>query len=241
MNILALESSAVSASAAILSEDKILAEEFLHTGLTHSETLAPMMARVIERSGLRLFDMDLVAVTHGPGSFTGVRIGVSLAKGVAQPMEIPCLGISTLEAAAFGQNRRGELILACMDARRDQLYAAFFEGGNDAPQRLSEDAAISAEEAAQRLKEYQRPAVVTGDGAPVFLAYLKKNNIELPVRLPAGEDFYQRASFVAKAAAYEILFTDRTPVSPKFLSPVYLRMSQAERERKKRLEGRNTK
>ena len=222
MNILALESSAVSASAAILSEDKILAEEFLHTGLTHSETLAPMMARVIERSGLRLFDMDLVAVTHGPGSFTGVRIGVSLAKGVAQPMEI-------------------ELILACMDARRDQLYAAFFEGGNDAPQRLSEDAAISAEEAAQRLKEYQRPAVVTGDGAPVFLAYLKKNNIELPVRLPAGEDFYQRASFVAKAAAYEILFTDRTPVSPKLLSPVYLRMPQAERERKKRLEGRNTK
>lgn len=236
MNILALESSAVSASAAVLADGELVAEEFVHTGLTHSETLAPLMARAIEKSGLQLFDMDLVAVTHGPGSFTGVRIGVALAKGVAQPMEIPCLGVSTLEAAAFGQNRQGELILACMDARRDQLYAAFFEGDKQAPKRLRDDAALSAEETAKILIDYQRPAVVTGDGAPVFLSYLRKNNIDLPVYMPPGESYYQRASFTARAAEYEILHTGRTPVSPKFLAPVYLRMPQAERERKKRLE-----
>ncbi len=232
MNILGIDSSAVTASAAVVSDGKILADEFINAGLTHSETLAPLTVGALEKSGMKLFDMDVIAVTNGPGSFTGVRIGVSLAKGLAQPMEIPCMGISSLEAAAYVFINSERLIFACMDARCGQVYAAFFEGKDGKLVRLTEDMAVSLEDAAKQIRSYGRKTVVCGDGTAVAEKYFGENGVsaEVDIFYPPGDERYQRASSAALLAVYYLLETDRTPLAPKLLAPVYLRPSQAERE-----------
>lgn len=234
MNVLGIDSSAVTASASVVSDGKIVAEKFINSGLTHSQTLAPLTIETIENSGLKLFDMDVVAVAHGPGSFTGVRIGVSFAKGLAQPMEIPCFGVSSLEAAAYPFKDSGRIIMACMDARCNQLYAAFFEGKNGVLTRLTEDDAISAEKAAEMLTGFGGKAVICGDGTDVAFKYITEHKLceNIDIAIPDGDAKYQRASSVAKLCEYYMLETDKTPVSPKFLVPFYLRPSQAERELK---------
>lgn len=232
MNILAIESSAVSASAAVVSDGAVLADEFLNAGLTHSQTLAPLAAAALKKAGAALFDMDLIAVTNGPGSFTGVRIGVSLAKGLATPAEIPCLGVSSLAAAAYRFRQRDGLIWAAMDARRGQIYTAFFRAQNGVLERLTQDDALTIDEAAERLLAFGSETLLCGDGAAVVDARLQSPDApHRPVyTVPDGDDRFQHASDVALLAEYELLHTDRTPLAPKLLVPVYLRPSQAERE-----------
>ncbi len=227
IRILALESSAKSASCAISDGGRIIASYFQNNGLTHSRTLLPMAESLLESCGLGMKDIDLVAVAKGPGSFTGVRIGVAAAKGLMWGAEKPGVGVSTLEAMAWGCTcMEGSVICAAMDARRGQIYNALFEIKNGAPVRLCEDRAIAVAELAQELKKSERAVFVVGDGAE--LCYNILNGENLPCALAPENMRFQNACGVAMAAA-------AVPCeSWGEVEPVYLRLSQAERERLER-------
>ena len=218
MLILAFEASAKAASAALLKDGKLLSQYTQCSGLTHSRTLLPMGEDMLKNAELTLGDVDLLAVAHGPGSFTGIRIGVSMVKGLAWALDKPCVGVSTLEAMAWHGLAAGGLVCPVMDARRSQVYNALFSIENGRPVRLTEDRPISLEELAQELQSYDWPAYLVGDGAEMSYAYLTDN-----LRM-------QSAWGVAMAAK------DKEPGTADSLLPVYLRLSQAERERLERLE-----
>lgn len=219
MLLLSVESSAVTASAALSDGGKIIKSEFINNGLTHSETLLPLIEKVMK--GYSYSALDAVAVTAGPGSFTGVRIGVATVKGIAFPYDIPCIGISTLEAIAYNFTDENAVICAVMDARRMQFYNALFKAENGEIKRLCNDRAISAQDLQKELGSYER-VIVAGDGAKLFYGSFSLSNTE-----PAQENrIYQNATGVSAAAQNK----DKIPASA--LMPVYLRMSQAERELK---------
>ena len=165
MKILALETSAVTASVAITEDEKLLAQSFQNSGLTHSATLMPMAADLLKNTGLTLDEMDVIAVAAGPGSFTGIRIGVAAAKGLAWPGDKLCAPCSTLESMAWQCAHMEGEICAVMDARRKQVYNARFRGAGGALERLSEDRAISVEELIQEVKKSGNPQILVGDGA----------------------------------------------------------------------------
>lgn len=218
--VLSLDSSAVTASIALTDGEKVIKSEFVNSGLTHSETLLPMIKRVMQ--GYEYKDLDAIAVTAGPGSFTGVRIGVATVKGLAFNCNTPCYSVSTLEAIAYNFNDTDDCIVcAVMDARRMQFYNAVFSVKNGCVSRLCKDRAISVEELREDLKQYDK-VIIAGDGAK--LCY---DNIGLDNCCLAPDDkIYQNAISVAKASL------NKETVSPKTLMPVYLRLSQAERELK---------
>lgn len=219
MMLLSLDSSAVTASVALTDGDTVIKSEFVKSGLTHSETLMPMITRVM--SGHSYDELDAVAVTAGPGSFTGVRIGVSTVKGIAFNNNIPCFSISTLEAIAYNFAGTDTVVCAVMDARRMQFYNALFKVDGSNVKRLCDDRAISLEDLREELRQYDR-VVVAGDGAFVCCQGLELDNCTI-----ADDDrMYQNALGVAKATS------DKMPMSAKALMPVYLRQSQAERELK---------
>lgn len=219
MMLLSLDSSAVTASVALTDGDTVIKSEFVKSGLTHSETLMPMITRVM--SGHSYDELDAVAVTAGPGSFTGVRIGVSTVKGIAFNNNIPCFSISTLEAIAYNFADTDTVVCAVMDARRMQFYNALFKVENSQVIRLCDDRAISLDDLREELKEYEK-VVVAGDGAFVCCQNLGLDNCVIS----DDDRMYQNALGVAKATS------DKMPMSAKALMPVYLRQSQAERELK---------
>ena len=229
MLILALESSAKAASAALARDGELISMDFRNNGLTHSKTLLPMAEALLAQAQLTMRDLDAVAVAHGPGSFTGIRIGVSTAKGLCWGAEKPAIGVSTLEAMAWnGETAPAGSILCCaMDARRSQVYNALFtfEGGR--PQRLTKDRAIGLEELTDELKSLKKPIFVLGDGGELCYNHLVKT--DLTVTLAPEEVRLQNAWGVCRAAE------GRKPESAAALLPVYLRLSQAERERLARM------
>ena len=219
MLMLSVESSAVTASAALSDNGKILNSEFINNGLTHSETLLPLVEKVMKGYSYR--SLDAVAVTAGPGSFTGVRIGVATVKGIAFPYDIPCIGVSTLEAIAYHFTDENAVICAVMDARRMQFYNALFQAENGEIKRLCADRAIAAADLQNEIRSLGR-VIIAGDGAKLFYDCLDTGNAEL-----APEDrIYQSAAGVAAAAQ------NGKKISASTLMPVYLRQSQAERELK---------
>ena len=159
MKILGVESSATAASVAVYSDGKIIAQSFSNTGLTHSQTLLPMVEDTLKTANISLKDVDFIAVSNGPGSFTGVRIGVSAVKGMAQPLNIPCVEVSTLEAIAKPLENTDCLAVSVMDARCNQVYTAQFDcsGGFN---RVTEDEAITIDELAEKLKEVNKSIVL---------------------------------------------------------------------------------
>ena len=226
MKILALESSAVAASAALCEDGACLGLYLQNCGLTHSETLLPMAENLLKGCGLTLGEVDLIAVARGPGSFTGVRIGVATAKGLSWGAEKPCCGVSTLEGMAWQAARlRGRLLCCCMDARRGQVYNALFRAEGERPRRISEDRAIALSEL---LPELTEPPVLLGDGAAITAAAMEKAG--LPFELAPETLRLQTAWGVALAALHAPRETWGEP------EPVYLRLSQAERERLAKLE-----
>ena len=229
MLILALESSAKAASAAVARDGTLLDLEFRNDGLTHSVTLLPMAEQALARCGLSLRELDAVAVSRGPGSFTGIRIGVSAAKGLCWGAEKPAIGVSTLEAMAWNAvDAQAEGIVCCaMDARRSQVYNALFHIENGRPQRLTEDRAIGLDALAAELSSAEKTIFVLGDGAMLCYNYLSERSI--PVTLAPEELRLQNAWGVCRAAE------GLTPASAAELLPRYLRLSQAERERLERL------
>ena len=229
MILLAFETSAKAASAAVLQDETLLGETYLNCGLTHSRTLMQAAQQLLENCGLTAKDVTAVACAAGPGSFTGVRIGVAAAKGFAWGAELPCVGVSTLEAMAYHGLAAGEgaLVCAAMDARRSQIYNALFEIRGGKPVRLCEDRAISLAELGEELGKMQKSAFLVGDGAQ--LCYNTCLNMGIPAVLAPGNLVSQSAWGVAMAAF------GQTPVPAEELLPVYLRLSQAERERQARL------
>lgn len=236
MNILALESSAAACSAALCRDGGLIAQSFQCSGLTHSRTLLPMVNDLMKNCGESLDGVDVIAVAAGPGSFTGLRIGVATAKGLAWAGEKSCAPCSTLESMAWSlAHLEGKLIVCAMDARRRQVYNALFRARGEELERLSPDRAISLAELGEELKSFPETKIVVGDGAILCYNTLRAElpNLELaPVHLRM-----QSAWGVARAA--EGLIAAGGLVSGAELAPVYHRLSQAERERLER--EQNTK
>lgn len=228
MLILAFESSARAASAALCRDGRLVSQYSQCSALTHSRTLLPMAEDMLKNAEIALADVDLIAVAHGPGSFTGIRIGVSTVKGLSWAAEKPCVGVSTLEAMAWHGLSAGGYICPVMDARRSQVYNALFEIQDQKPRRLSEDRPLALSELAEEVRALNTPVFLVGDGAELTAVYFRENNI--PYRLAPENLRWQSAWGVAMAAA------DKPAAGADALLPVYLRLSQAERERQARLE-----
>ena len=231
MKILALETSAVTASAAVTEDDRLLAQSFQNSGLTHSATLMPMVSDLLKNTGLALQDMDVIAVAAGPGSFTGVRIGVAAAKGLAWPEDKPCAPCSTLESMAWQCAHVGGEICAAMDARRNQVYCARFRAEGGALIRLTEDRAMGLDELAAEVRAAAAPQALVGDGAHLVRAALEGQG--LPCALVPPHLLYQTAWGVARCALE--LARGGGLISAAAMAPSYHRLSQAERERLERM------
>ena len=229
MKILAFETSAKAASVALTENGKLLGESYQNTGMTHSQTLLVMAEDLLKQIGKTAADVTAVAVAAGPGSFTGVRIGVAAAKGFAWAKELPCYGVSTLEAMALSLGIFEGTVCACMDARRAQVYNGLFSVKNGEISRISEDRAISIADLSAELQNIQGPIYLVGDGAEL----VKRTLTELPnLILPAEHRRHQRATGVGLAALKQI--AAGMDAAPNALPPNYLRLSQAERERMER-------
>ena len=234
MRILAIDYSATAASAALVEDGKVLGEFYINTKLTHSQTLMPMITNVLQCTRTELSEVDLFAVSAGPGSFTGIRIGIASMKGLAMAQNKPCVGVSTLEAMAENLSHLKGTVCAVMDARCQQVYNAVFAVDHGKMERLTPDRALSVESLAKECEEsknYEKPLYLVGDGAK--LCYNIERFQELGAVLPPEPLIYQRACGVAKAAVR--IYENGGAVSAAALMPVYLRLPQAERELKKRM------
>lgn len=223
MNILAVDTAGRSASVALLRDDTLLYETVCNCGLTHSETLMPMVDAALKTAGLRPENIDLYAVTSGPGSFTGLRIGLSAVKGMALVHQTPCAGVSTLEALARCHAGQGVVICA-MDARRGQVYWAAFD--LETHQRLTPDDAAPVEEAVDFARRCKKSVFFVGDGAALCYNVYEQ-------ALPCAPALSVGRAAGAGLAARE-MWKDDLCVPPARLMPNYLRLSQAERERAER-------
>ena len=217
MKTLALETSAKSVSVAVTENGTLLAQAYQDRGLTHSVTLMPLLDGMLKTAGLTLDDMDIIAVAQGPGSFTGIRIGVSAAKGLAWAKALPCCGVSTLEGVVVG----------AMDARRQQVYNALFRTENGRVTRLCADRAVAMELVAEELAAMPEPKLIVGDGAALLYDFLQKAGIGCRLASP----LHRQQSAAGVALAAEHLAAQGLTCSAQELQPVYLRLSQAERER----------
>ena len=224
MLICSVDSSATPASVCLLEDDRIIAEYYLNTGFTHSQTLMAMLESVLKISGKSADDIDLYAVNSGPGSFTGVRIGVTAVKGMAYALDKPCVEVSTLESMAYNLLGSHTIVCACMDARRRQVYHGLFRVDGDKVERLCDDTAIAVNDLPSGLPDHEE-IILVGDGAEL----VDQSTDDPLITLAPPNLRYQRASSVALAAVEK--YNRGEIVSPAALMPRYLRLSQAERER----------
>lgn len=235
MKILSVECSASPASCAIIDDGKIKASSFVNAKLTHSQTLMQMIINTLDNSATRLCDIDRIAVAAGPGSFTGLRIGISAVKGLAAPANMPCVSVSTLDGMAEQFADRDCVVCAVMDARCNQFYNALFEIKDGIITRLCPDRALLADELIAEIKEISpdKQILICGDGADLFY----KQACELEnVRL-APENLKLQSAVGVGLYAYKN--ADKTDtVTPENLLPVYLRLPQAERELKAKTEAK---
>lgn len=226
MRIFAADTSAKSASVALVEDGVIKGEYFINTMLTHSETLMPMADLLFKSVRIEPSEVDYFAVNSGPGSFTGLRIGIAAVKGIAFALNKPCVAVSTLESMAYNLSVENAVICAVMDARCSQVYNALFEKVNGAVIRLCEDRALQIDELATELKDLNKSVILIGDGAK--LCYEKmKDNIENILLAPENL-LYQRASSTAFSAS--VLVQRGKIIDSSQLMPYYLRLPQAQRE-----------
>lgn len=230
MLILAFETSAKAGSAALLQDGRLLGESYQNTGLTHSQTLLSMAENLLISCGYTPQQVEAVAVAAGPGSFTGIRIGVAAAKGFAWGLELPCCGVSTLEAMAENFGVFDGYIVPVMDARRSQVYNAVFQAEQGSLNRITQDRAISLEDLGKELAALTGPIYLVGDGSN--LTYKTLNDALPSLILPAEHRMHQRAAGVALVA--EKMLQRGETCNAAELTPNYLRLSQAERERLER-------
>lgn len=233
MKILAIESSAKSASVAVTTDGQLISECFVNVSLTHSKTLMPMTDNVLKQADMTIKDIDAFCVNTGPGSFTGIRIGVAAVKGLALCENKPCAGISTLESIAYNFIDSDCIVCAAMDARCNQVYTAFFECKNGSVNRLCEDKAVLIDDLAEEISKTDSKVYFAGDGAEICFNAFKERFSN--VILSAESRRFQRAYGTALVAVNnKELFYDSS-----MLAPVYLRPPQAERELKLRKGEKN--
>ncbi len=232
MLILALESSAKAASCALCRDEFLVAQAFQNTALTHSVTLLPMVEDMLKNCSVALDRIELIAVAAGPGSFTGLRIGVAEAKGLAWARGLPCAACSTLESMAWNlAHLEGRELCCCMDARRSQVYAARFRIENGVPVRLTEDDAVSLEALSGEIeKNSKKSQIIVGDGWELCYNEFQRRGIACAVAPPHLR--YQSAWGVGRCAL-ELARRDALTTAAA-LAPDYHRLSQAERERLER-------
>ena len=253
MYILSVDTTAKTAAVCLAKDDALqglvpVSRLVLNSTVTHSESLLPMVGEALRLAGITLSQVDAFAITAGPGSFTGVRIGVSTVKGLAFSQgDIPCIPLSTLYCLALNLCAYGDNTIICplMDARREQFYNAVFSLRSKKLKRLCEDRTITASELVNELCEKypKKKIVLCGDGAPLFYSLYEKylDGKSLNVSLALAGDLMQDAFSVARAG-YEVISSpsfDKNLYTQESLSPLYLRLSQAERERNERLSNEN--
>ena len=234
MIILGAESSALAVSAAIYRDGRLICENYANNGLTHSVTLLPMIKAALDFCNLSVCDVDLFAVSCGPGSFTGLRIGVATVKGLALDRK-KCIGVSTLLAMAFDHTDFDGVVCPCMDARCSQVYNALFEVSDGNVSRLCDDRALLLSELVQQLKAVKKPILLVGDGARICKSEIEKTAPELSARVKLADEgrLFQHAGGVC-AAAQNVLKNGEKAVFADELLLNYLRLPQAERQLKKK-------
>lgn len=226
MKILSVDSSAKTASVAVTDGEKLISECFVNAGLTHSRTLMPMVDNALTQADIKIEEIDAFCVNAGPGSFTGIRIGVAAVKGLALCSDKPCAGVSTLESAAYNFIDENCLVSVSMDARCNQVYTALFRCENSKVIRICDDKAISIDDLCEELSDYNEKIYLAGDGAELCFNAFKDKLSDVSL---AGENRrYQRAYGAALAA----IRNENSFASSAELAPVYLRLPQAERELK---------
>lgn len=234
MRILAIEASARVASAAVADQGVILAEQSVNGAMTHSETLMPMIAQVMRQSETETGDLEMIAVTKGPGSFTGLRIGAATAKGMALGLEIPVMQVSTLEALAYNAVGFDGLVVPIMDARRSQVYTAVYRARNMRLELLTEPAAMSPEQLAESIAGRGEPVMLLGDAVAVYAAFFQDRLGDRLCIAPAH--MCQLRAATVTVLAQRQLMEGQKPVPSDQVRIEYLRKSQAEREREARLQ-----
>lgn len=222
MRILAVDTSAVCAAVAVTDEEKILSESQTNTGLTHSRTLLPMIDSTLKNAEISLDSIDFFACSAGPGSFTGIRIGVAAIKGLCDATGKKCIPVSTLEALAYNLLGRSCTAVSVMDARCNQVYCAIFKVEGESVTRLTPDEAIRIDDLGQKLGEYEN-VIFVGDGAKIC-------HKALGFGIAAPSELFQKGSSVALCALKS--FSEEKLITGAELMPVYLRLPQAERELK---------
>ncbi len=233
IKILALDSTAEVSTVAICENEKLLSEITINTGNTHSQTLLPAVEQSLKLAELSFDDIDAFACSTGPGSFTGVRIGVSTIKGIAYGKNKPCVPISTLEALAYNLIGANGMICPVMNARRSQVYNAIFKCENGTLTRICNDRAISIAELDSELSGIKYPIFLCGDGYDITSDGFKSTKNEfVPLKYR-----YQSAYSVAQVALKKLEKGEF--VSDLEIVPIYLRPSQAERERQERINSEN--
>ena len=230
MKILALDTSAVPASCAVTENGKVLASAYVNTPLTHSQTLMPMVENMLKNAALSAMDVDVLAVSAGPGSFTGLRIGAATAKGFALALDKPLVAVPTLDALAYNIFETGKIICPIMDARRNQVYAAFYMWENGKMLRLTDHMAESIDRIIEIAEILEQEVIFLGDGVPVHREKLEQNEKFL---FAPSHCNMQRASAVA-ALGLTLAEAGMAKDGNEF-ELIYLRKSQAEREREERL------
>lgn len=232
MNVLGIDSSGLTASAAIVSGDILAAEFTVNNGQTHSQTLLPMIDQVVKMSGIALEQLDGIAVAAGPGSFTGLRIGASTAKGMALALDKPVISVSSLEGLAYRVAGCDGIICPLMDARRNQVYTGVYRMSDGRLECLVEQAALDIREIIERVNEFRQKVIFLGDGVPVHRITLEE---EITVSYQFAPLHLNRQSAASVAALGAVYMAEGRIENARDHRPVYLRQSQAERERLERL------
>ncbi|MCR5719059.1 MAG: tRNA (adenosine(37)-N6)-threonylcarbamoyltransferase complex dimerization subunit type 1 TsaB [Lachnospiraceae bacterium] len=235
MKVLGIESSGQVAAVSIVEDNRLVGDYTINHKKTHSQTLLPMLEELKKLTELDLDTIDCVAISKGPGSFTGLRIGSGTAKGLCMGLQKPLVEVSTLQAMAYNFWGRDELICPIMDARRNQVYTGLFSFNKTEDdyelEIILEDCAVCIEEVIQKINEIGRPVVFLGDGIFVFENVIR-DQIKVPVSFAPASFNEQRASSVAVLG--EKLFKEGKAIDAAMHAPEYLRLSQAERERNER-------
>lgn len=232
MKILAFDCSGAGICAAVTDDEKLLGEAVLQSEVKHSVTLLPAIETLMSSCGVSMADIDVFAVTAGPGSFTGVRIGVSLLKGLAFGSNKPCISVSSLEALAYNLRGLDGVYVPVMDARRGQFYNALFDG----EKRLCEDRLITAEKLTEELEELGRIAYLCGDGSDIAQKLVTYGNLKkAPERLTCMSGYSVAMCALNNYKNGVGMYTDTN------IKPLYLRKSQAEREREERIKNNDNR
>ena len=233
MKLLGIDSSGMTASAAIVSGDILVAEFTVNNKQTHSQTLLPMIDQVVKMSGIGLEELDGIAVAAGPGSFTGLRIGSSTAKGMALALNKPIIPVPTLEGMAYRMAGFGGVICPLMDARRSQVYTGIYRMSGSRMECLLEQCAVDILDIAAKVNELNENVVFLGDGVPVHRAVLEE---KIKVSYQFAPLHLNRQSAASVTALGMNYMEEGKIEDAKDHKPIYLRQSQAERERAKRLQ-----